>query len=341
MPAAPPGPPAWQSYAAQQRAAGGGPSPYGTVSYRPGIIALRPLGFGEFFDGSFRAIQHNPQVMFGLSLLVAVVLGVIEAALFGSALGQLLEIDPESTAVPLGPLGAVLGGGVVAGIVSMLATIVLNGLLVTSVSQSILGRRVSIGAVWHQSKGQLWRLVGLSLLIGAIQIAVIGAAIALFALLAAGAFAIGSDAVWVGVVLGLLILFAAAVLVAFFYVRLGLASPVLMMERTGVTAAIRRSWQLTAGWFWRNLGVILVASIITSAISGFASMPISVATSGLVSLGTEFLWVSGVVAVLLSALLSALITPFLASITALLYVDIRMRKEGLDVELIRAVGDSL
>jgi len=114
-----------------------------------------------------------------------------------------------------------------------------------------------------------------------------------------------------------------------------------MMERTGVLAALGRSWSLTAGYFWRNLGVIVVAVIVTGAISGVASLPISLITSGLISLGTEFLWIAGAASVLLAALLSALVTPFLAAITSLLYVDIRMRKEGLDVELIRAVGDSL
>jgi hypothetical protein len=332
-----------QSYAAQQRALTGGQGPfhYGTVSYRPGVIPLRPLGFGEFFDGSFRSIQHNPQVMFGLSLLVALSLGLLEAILFGSALGDLMALDPDTTAIPAGPLGAIMGGSVVAGLVSLLATIVLNGLLVTSVSQSVLGRRVSIGAVWQQAKGLLWRLVGLSLLIGAIQSGVIVGAVVLVVAMVAGLAAVGSDALWAVLLLGFVTVIGAGVLAAFFYVKLAIASPVLMMERTGVFAALGRSWNLTTGFFWRNLGVIVVATIVTGAISGVASLPISIITSGLLSLGTEFLWIAGAASVLLAALLSALVTPFLAAITALLYVDIRMRKEGLDVELIRAVGDSL
>jgi len=340
-------PPQWQGQPTygQQLAMTGGPSPtpYGAFSYRPGIIALRPLGFGEFFDGAFRSIQHNPQVMFGLSLLVAVVLGALEAALFGSVIGDVLALDPESTAIPTGVLGTIMGGSIVTGIVSMLATIVLNGLLVTSVAQSVLGRRVSIGAVWTEAKGQLWRLVGLSLLLSAIQVAVIALAILLFVLLGAGAFAAGaqSDSLWVMILLGFLVAVGTGVLIAFFYVRLGLSSPALMMERIGVTASVRRSWNLTGGYFWRNLGVIAVASIVTGAISGVASMPIGMVTSGVMTLGNQFLWLAGVLSVLLSALLSALVTPFLAAVTALLYVDIRMRKEGLDVELIRAVGDTL
>ncbi len=320
---------------------GGQPPAYGAISYRPGVIPLRPLTFGEFFDGAFRSIQHNPQVMFGLSLLVAVLLGGLEAALFGPALGDLMTFDPETTAVPTGPLGVVMAGSLVTGVVGLLATIVLNGLLVTSVSQSVLGRRVSIGGVWAQARGQLWRLVGLSLVLSLIQVAVITAAVVLIVLLVSGAAAVGTDSIWVILLLGLLIALGAAVLVGFFYVRLALSSPVLMVERSGVGAALRRSWYLTSGFFWRNLGVIAVASIVTGAISGIASMPIGMLTSGLMTLGPAFIWIAGALSVLLAALLNALITPFLAAITALLYVDIRMRKEGLDVELIRAVGDSL
>lgn len=336
--------PAWQggqSYGQQLAMGGGSPSPWGTFTYRPGIIPLRPLTFGEFFDGAFRSIQHNPQVMFGLSLLVAVVLGVLEAIIFGPALGDLLAFDPETSAVPVGELGILMAGSLVTGVVGLVATIVLNGLLVTSVSQSVLGRRVSIGAVWTQSRGQLWRLVGLSLLLTLIQVAVITAAVVLVVLLISGAAALGTDSVWVVLLLSLLVVIGAGVLIGFFYVKLALSSPVLMVERARIGNALARSWSLTQGYFWRNLGVIAVASIVTGAISGVASMPIGMVTSALMALGPQFIWFAGALSVLLAALLNALVTPFLAAVTALLYVDIRMRKEGLDVELIRAVGDSL
>ena len=41
---------------------------------------------------------------------------------------------------------------------------------------------------------------------------------------------------------------------------------------------------------------------------------------------------------LLTSVLSALVLPFTAAVTALTYIDLRMRGEGLDVELRRAAG---
>ena len=78
---------------AAARGAAGGPGPAGlgpddrarrrspTAASSPaaGIIALKPLGFGDFFDGSFRAIRHNPRVMIGLSALVLVVTNILVA----------------------------------------------------------------------------------------------------------------------------------------------------------------------------------------------------------------------------------------------------------------------
>ena len=44
------------------------------------------------------------------------------------------------------------------------------------------------------------------------------------------------------------------------------------------------------------------------------------------------------VTVLLTSVLSALVLPFTAAVTALTYIDLRMRTEGLDVELRQAAG---
>ena len=133
--------------------------------------------FGEFFDGAFRAIQHNPRVMFGLSLLVSVVLGLLQAAVFAPALAALDGSAIVEEAVEAQALGALLGGSVLTALVSALATIVLNGLLVVSVSQSILGRRVSVRSVWDRARPQLLRLIGLTIVTSALQFAMVAAVV--------------------------------------------------------------------------------------------------------------------------------------------------------------------
>ena len=41
-----------------------------------------------------------------------------------------------------------------------------------------------------------------------------------------------------------------------------------------------------------------------------------------------------------SVLSGAILYPLTAAVTALLYIDLRMRTEGLDIELMRATGEA-
>src|SRR5690625_5811706 len=50
-------------------------------SHRPGIIPLRGLRLAEVLDGAFKAIRHNPKVMFGVTLPVAVIAALMQSVL--------------------------------------------------------------------------------------------------------------------------------------------------------------------------------------------------------------------------------------------------------------------
>lgn len=335
-----PGQPATASYGEQLAWNGGAPNQqFAAGDLKPGIIALRPLNFGEFFDGGFRAIQHNPQVMFGLSLAVAVVLGLFEVILLGSGYTQLLTDPFATSAMDTGALLGLSGGAAVSAILSVVATIILNGVLVISVSQSILGRKVAIGEVWGQVKGVIWPLIGATFLVSLLTFTGIFVGVLAVAVIAGVMIGVGSESSFVVVIILAVLVFAAIfALAAFFYVRFGLATTAIVMERAPVIESMRRSWRLTKGFFWRNAFVLLLALIVVGAISGVFSVPISVLAGWVASTGSAGLWLAGILTIAISALISALTTPFIAAVSALLYVDLRMRKEGLDVELIRAAS---
>ncbi|UNX55812.1 glycerophosphoryl diester phosphodiesterase membrane domain-containing protein [Georgenia sp. TF02-10] len=333
---------------------GGGPAPAGFAgAVQPGIVPLRPLTIGEILDGGFRAIRANPKVMFGLSLLVLAVASVIETIILYFLLDEAspfltdpFAYDPATDpfapgADPSEVLGLSAGAlvsSLAAGVAVWVASIILTGLLILSVSQSVLGHRVSVGEVWTRAKGQIWRLVGLTLLLGVGGAVLFFVVVFAFAALIGVAFAgLGQDALGVAVLLAVLLFLAAVVVVAFFAVRLGLAAPALMLERSGVGTALRRSWSLTGGQFWRIFGALVLAALIVWVISAAVMVPVSILTAfGAYSesavVGTVIL------STVISTLVSALTTPFLAAVLALVYIDVRMRKEGLDVELARAAG---
>ncbi|KAE8762191.1 glycerophosphoryl diester phosphodiesterase membrane domain-containing protein [Georgenia thermotolerans] len=306
---------------------------------QPGIVPLRPLNVGEILDGAFRSIRANPKVMFGLSLVVMAVLSVIQAIFVGVFVNQAMPFM-SSTATPeeLAALGVGSSIGYLAASIAIsLASVVLTGLLIISVSQSVLGRVISIHDLWAQAKGQVWRLIGLTVLLGLIGLAVAVVVTVVAVLLIGGVVAAGGSGggTAVAVLLTLLLVFGAVIFGVFLAVRLGLAAPVLMLERSGVGDSLKRSWALTRQQFWRIFGILALAYIIVGVLNSVLLVPLSVigalvGPSGALS-GT-MLVVSSVV----SVLISALTTPFLSAVLALVYIDVRMRKEALDVELARA-----
>ncbi|QDC25537.1 hypothetical protein FE374_13790 [Georgenia yuyongxinii] len=275
--------------------------------------------------------------MFGLSLLVMGVLAVIEAVVLAIFLDEAMPLlDPTASPEALATVGVgSMLGYLTATLAISFASVVLTGLLIISVSQSVLGRVISVQDLWTQAKSQVWRLIGLTLLLGLISIAVAAVLTLVLALLIGGAIASGNDgSAGVMVVLALLLMLATAVLAVFLSVRLGLAAPALMLEKTGVLTSIKRSWSLTSRNFWRIFGVLALAVIIVAVLSSILMIPVAIITALMPTSA-----VSGaalLVSTVLSVLISALTTPFLSAVLALVYIDVRMRKEGLDVELARA-----
>ena len=341
--------------------AGQGPAPDGAswaapadgffLAPKPGIIPLRPLSIGEIISGAFESLRANPRAMFLPSLIVLTATGVLSAvmnylgtSLLFSRLGVILDSSDVQVSRILPVFMGSFASQIVGALLTALATTILTGLLIVAVSRSVLGRIATPGEVWERTRGRILPLIGQTLLITLITlvadmiIAIIG--IALIAIVTS--FIMGSDPGVGAIIAALLVAFALAVLlffaVVFLIVRLSLAPAALMLENTGVVEGIGRSWALTRGSFWRVLGILALAGLITGLVTGTLSFGLGM-VFGIISVGLPATqpFVSAVT-VLLTSILSALVLPFTAAVTALTYIDLRMRTEGLDVELRQAAG---
>ncbi|MGV8977966.1 MAG: hypothetical protein ACOH17_07970 [Cellulomonas sp.] len=316
---------------------GYGAPPWRPPALQPGIIPLRPLGLGEILDGSFRAIRANPRVMFGLSAAVVAVVVAIQAVLtwyIGGLLAGALD-DLSRSADPTGELGlADQFGPSLATILTTpfvaLATTLLTGLLIVSVSRSVIGQKISVGEVGRVARGRIWWVVGFTVLLGfawLVAFSVYGGSIALLARQKQwGALAV------VALVGGLTLLVA----VVWVTVRTLLVPAALMLEGAKFWATIRRAWLLTRGSFWRLFGIYLLVQVIVGIVASIIIYPVSILSMvlfrdpTLTSFGQIALTSAG------SVVAQTLSTVFSAAVIALLYIDVRMRREGLDVELARA-----
>ena len=213
-----------------------------------------------------------------------------------------------------------------------------------AVSRSVLGRIATPGEVWERTRGRILPLIGQTLLITLITviadtiILVIG--IVLIAVIATSIMGPdpGAGAIIATVLVALALTVLVLIAAVFLIVRLSLAPAALMLENTGVVEGIGRSWALTRGSFWRVLGILALAGLITGLVTGTLSFGLGM-VFGIISVGLPATqpFVSAVT-VLLTSILSALVLPFTAAVTALTYIDLRMRTEGLDVELRQAAG---
>lgn len=311
---------------------------------KPGVIPLRPLGVGEILDGAVTTARAHWRTVLGVSLGVAVLMSLISTLVTGLLLSdnsslQALENEP----VPdlddaLNALAATLSALGLTGIVTLVGTVVATAMLTIVVSRAVLGHPVALGATWREAAPHLLRMLGLTVLVALI---VIGAVVAgvLPGLLVGAAGSAGG-----GVALGVVGGIAGLVAGVWLWVRFCLAPPALMLERQKVTGALRRSAKLVRGNWWRIFGVQLLALILAKIIGFFVQTPASVLamlTDGQSLLGPStytFSWSYLLIIAVGDVIALTLTLPLNAGITALLYMDQRIRREALDLELARAAG---
>lgn len=316
-----------------------GPTQFQPMAPKPGVIPLRPLTLGDIFGGAFATIRGNPAATLGLALIVHLIVAVptllvtiwLKSVIFPNGLD--LSSTGSTSSTESNALSIDMAAPI-ASIFSYIGGIVLAGMLIVVVSEAVLGRRVGIGETWHRIRPRLWPLLGLTaLLLAAVLVAVLlVVGIVVLAAVTAGTA--------LAVVLGILLGLGLLVGLIFFGIRLSMASPVLVLENVGPIAAIKRSWLLTGKAFWRVLGITLLATLVAGFISGIVGLPAtfmnlggystSGATSILLLVGAQ-LWL---------AVVSAAVAPFTTGTTGLLYIDQRMRKEGLDVTLMSAAAQT-
>ena len=344
----PPGaPPPWQQspWATPPHNAYGSPQPYSQPLYvappKPGIIPLRPLMFGEILDGSFQTIRRNPQAMLGAALLAQTLAAVVTAVVTafsanpGESPGTWMQglSRQEMVAVGLG-----FGGGILLfSIVTFFISAVLQGAMVVPVARSVLNRRTPFRQMWALAKSRAGALIRMAtlLLLGGIIVVMI------FAAFAVGLVSsIGSTAALTLIPLGL----ALFALLLWIYIKLMVAPAAIVIEELGARDGLRRSWELTRGSWWRILGITLVVGIMVGVIAQVVMIPISllpaffmgvVSPHGGVQQAIAMAVAVGVGTAIVSALVSAVGYAFQTSVMALLYMDLRMRKDGLDIALLR------
>jgi Membrane domain of glycerophosphoryl diester phosphodiesterase len=118
--------------------------------------------------------------------------------------------------------------------------------------------------------------------------------------------------------LGLLVFIIPGIYVG---VRLAVSIQALVVEDKRGTEAMRRSWGLVGGHWWHAAFTLLVAGLITGVVNAVITAPFS---------GGWFL--QGIAA----AVATTVTLPYGALVGVLLYLDLRTRKDRLDLDTLKA-----
>jgi uncharacterized membrane protein len=112
------------------------------------------------------------------------------------------------------------------------------------------------------------------------------------------------------------------------YVRTVVAVPAIVLERVSGWRGLQRSWQLISGRFWPTFGRMallgLIATIISSVVAAIFEIP-----GAVIDPNNTFVFDQ-----VASALAAVFVGPITYIGVTLLYYDIRIRKEGFDIEML-------
>ncbi|MCY7289158.1 MAG: hypothetical protein LH624_13130 [Cryobacterium sp.] len=323
-----------------------GPPPTWTPPPRPGLIPLRPLGFGTLLWAPFQVLRRNPKATFGSALLVQAGVALIAVVIVGLVSYFALERVESSPledrdALQAGATLSIVLSAIVPLALAVVASALLQGVIVIEVARATLGEKMRLGSLWRAVLPRLWPLVLWTLMLSSGLIA----AIALVAGLVVFFISLGGVGVGLAVVtsvLGAITLLAVGIGL---FTKTSLVPSVIVLERLGIRAAVGRSWSLTRGYFWRTFGVQFLVSTVVNVVAQIVTTPLSLlfgAALSVVDPNAAFdAYLPSVIlyglTILIGLVLGAVAAVVQSAATALIYIDLRMRKEGLDLELARFV----
>lgn len=291
---------------------------------------------GDILDAAVSRYRENLPVLLGIHALAYapfwLVVGVT-AHVLASALPRLAAMEElEAAFVAAAERLAV---GMVGGMFVLLSAVLVvepiaTGAVGRAVSGQVLGRRVGIAAAYRGLRGRTGSLVLTALIrgsaaYGAYSIASLAASGASLALTGAGVF---------GGVLVVVLHLAALGVGNVVFVLLGFVGQIVAIERRGAADALSRSWRLVSGRLWPTVGVVGLLVLLVGALGGVVQGPLWVVAAYWAPRhgGPE----SAAALIAIIGVASLLVTPVLAIGATLLYYDLRVRREGFDVDMMAA-----
>ncbi|BAZ28436.1 hypothetical protein NIES4074_08690 [Cylindrospermum sp. NIES-4074] len=288
---------------------------------------MQPLSLGDVVTAGFRLYRSHPKSYFFLSLRVA--LWSLLPILFFVPAGVLLYLNAISNNnSPLAWLiVVVIGLGLY---FYALGKSLVNAATISRLAfGELVNQPETVKAAHRQVAPRLWNFVLTVVLLFVIFLCLF---IAFFVLM-------------IIPLLNILLFFPAIASLQWLAARFFIVDALLAIEdNLDPTTTISRSWDLSKGYGWRIVLILIVALLITIPIQIVVQLisrgilqpviqplilePNNVSTNTIVSFVIVYILVLG-----LGLLVNAVVLPFWQTIKAVIYYDLRSRREGLGLQL--------
>ena len=257
---------------------------------------LRPLSLVEMLDGAFRLFRANFVLFTGIVAFLLVPITLLQL------LSWLLFSDLQ--------------------VIALLQSVFFQAFITAALAQAIsaiyLNQEITITGAYGSSKHRFLSIFGALFLQG------LAVGIPIFALVFCAATA-GGEAV-----AGILILFLVVPYVLYVTTRWAVVVPGVVLEDLGAADGLRRSWHLTDGSVWRVLGILVISGILTLVVAELPGLTLTLLLEMLAPTSTF----TPLVSMLVTQITLLIALPFTTAVNVLLYYDLRVRREGYDLELL-------
>lgn len=291
------------------------------------LLPIRPMSISDILDGAFRGLRAT---FLPVTLLVVALIGPLQLALnlalsriapdvFGMGIFPDFETLEDPMLFEVQDIAALFGVTTIAAIAAFVISLLVSVAVVSLILQVDRGEEPDIRASITRSGRTLLVTLGATVLGG--LIAGVGFAAYVFVLVMMFVIALPLGIIYVLLSIPVLVIVGSA--------YMGFANalvPIAVVEQRGVIETMQRAFWVVRTRFWRVVGLMLLITLLTGIVASVVQVPFMI----LAMFTGGFAWVVQSVGEVLGQIIAIPVTVFTV---LLIYLDARVRLEGLDLQL--------
>jgi len=260
-------------------------------------VDLRPMTLGEVLDRTFTLYRENFLLFAGITALPHLLTLIFN---FGVLSMRGSGTSGASPGLPsAGMIGGILLGAIGGAVLLLLIVGITQAATVSAVSDLYLGRDTSIRDAYAQSKGIIFIVVAIMILSG------------------------------LATLVGLIFLIIPGIYLA---CRLAVSVPVAVVEKESPVAAMGRSMALTKDYAGQMFLLLLLVGVLTYVVSILLQLPVIFSSFSAAMAKTQPSVGVTAYSYVAQFLSQVLVGPIGTISASLMYFNLRVRKEGFDIQ---------